>query len=340
MEHLWNGPDQVGGLRRHHQLDLLLLRLHHRRRARRPRAQHDDRGRREPRRHHHRRRAHHGRSGDLTWRPIRSSSSRTSRCRFGRVEVLRGVSFQVERNETLCILGGSGGGKSTLLKVMIGNLRPTQRARHPRRRRHRRMDEKRLNARAPQVRRHVPARRAPQLDDPRRERRAARSSSTRSSATTSSTRWSRSSSTRWGSARRPTSGPPRSREACSSAPRSPARSRATRRSSSTTSLRPGLDPISTTRIDVLINELKNVMKITNVVVTHVMESVRRIADHVVMLDAGARDPRRDLKDLQESQDPAGQGVRFGRSRAESEEDTARHARVLQRPADVGRDRHG
>src|SRR5436190_3782579 len=44
--------------------------------------------------------------------------------RFGRVEVLRGVSFQVERNETLCILGGSGGGKSTLLKVMIGNLRP------------------------------------------------------------------------------------------------------------------------------------------------------------------------------------------------------------------------
>ena len=48
----------------------------------------------------------------------------------------------------------------------------------------------------------------------------------------------------------------------------------------------GLDPISTTRIDVLINELKNVMKITNVVVTHVMESVRRIADHVVMLDRG------------------------------------------------------
>jgi phospholipid/cholesterol/gamma-HCH transport system ATP-binding protein len=45
--------------------------------------------------------------------------------RFGRVEVLRGVSFVVKPRETVCILGGSGGGKSTLLKVMIGNLKPT-----------------------------------------------------------------------------------------------------------------------------------------------------------------------------------------------------------------------
>ena len=36
------------------------------------------------------------------------------------VEVLRGITFDVQKGETICILGGSGGGKSTLLKVMIG----------------------------------------------------------------------------------------------------------------------------------------------------------------------------------------------------------------------------
>ncbi|RMD62675.1 MAG: ATP-binding cassette domain-containing protein, partial [Planctomycetota bacterium] len=46
------------------------------------------------------------------------------RVSFGSNEVLKGVSFQVRRGETLCILGGSGGGKSTLLKVMIGVLTP------------------------------------------------------------------------------------------------------------------------------------------------------------------------------------------------------------------------
>ena len=45
--------------------------------------------------------------------------------RFGKVEVLRGATFTVRPGETLCILGGSGGGKSTLLKVMIGVYRPS-----------------------------------------------------------------------------------------------------------------------------------------------------------------------------------------------------------------------
>ena len=45
--------------------------------------------------------------------------------RFGSTEVLNRISFEVKERETLCILGGSGGGKSTLLKVMIGVLKPT-----------------------------------------------------------------------------------------------------------------------------------------------------------------------------------------------------------------------
>jgi phospholipid/cholesterol/gamma-HCH transport system ATP-binding protein len=45
--------------------------------------------------------------------------------RFGRREVLLGVDLQVHRGETLCVLGTSGGGKSTLLKLGIGAIRPT-----------------------------------------------------------------------------------------------------------------------------------------------------------------------------------------------------------------------
>ncbi|MBN2492637.1 MAG: ABC transporter ATP-binding protein [Planctomycetes bacterium] len=45
--------------------------------------------------------------------------------RFGSREVLRGVSFEVRRGETLCVLGPSGSGKSTVLKIAIGALPPT-----------------------------------------------------------------------------------------------------------------------------------------------------------------------------------------------------------------------
>jgi phospholipid/cholesterol/gamma-HCH transport system ATP-binding protein len=44
----------------------------------------------------------------------------------------------------------------------------------------------------------------------------------------------------------------------------------------------GLDPIATARVDRLINDLKSGMGITSVVVTHEMESVQRIADHVLL----------------------------------------------------------
>ncbi len=43
---------------------------------------------------------------------------------FGSNDVLRGVDLRVERGETFTILGGSGTGKSVVLKHMIGLLRP------------------------------------------------------------------------------------------------------------------------------------------------------------------------------------------------------------------------
>ncbi len=43
---------------------------------------------------------------------------------FGEQRVLKGVDLDVYRGETLILLGGSGGGKSVLMKHMIGLLKP------------------------------------------------------------------------------------------------------------------------------------------------------------------------------------------------------------------------
>ena len=43
---------------------------------------------------------------------------------FGTNPVLRGVNLSIQRGETIAIIGASGGGKSVLLKHLIGSLRP------------------------------------------------------------------------------------------------------------------------------------------------------------------------------------------------------------------------
>src|SRR5256714_14218263 len=44
--------------------------------------------------------------------------------RLGAQEILRGVDLDVARGETLAIIGRSGGGKSVLLKHLVGLMRP------------------------------------------------------------------------------------------------------------------------------------------------------------------------------------------------------------------------
>jgi phospholipid/cholesterol/gamma-HCH transport system ATP-binding protein len=44
---------------------------------------------------------------------------------FGVVEVLRGVSFTASKGETLVVMGGSGTGKTVLLRLIAGLIRPT-----------------------------------------------------------------------------------------------------------------------------------------------------------------------------------------------------------------------
>ncbi len=43
---------------------------------------------------------------------------------FGKNHVLRGINFEIEEGESLVVLGGSGSGKSVLLKCVIGLLTP------------------------------------------------------------------------------------------------------------------------------------------------------------------------------------------------------------------------
>src|ERR1700739_1444029 len=45
--------------------------------------------------------------------------------KFGDRTVLNDISFNVQRGETLVIMGGSGCGKSTLLRHIIGSMKPT-----------------------------------------------------------------------------------------------------------------------------------------------------------------------------------------------------------------------
>ena len=49
---------------------------------------------------------------------------RDLRISFDGLDVLRGLDLDVHRGETLCVLGGSGCGKSVLLKCIAGLLRP------------------------------------------------------------------------------------------------------------------------------------------------------------------------------------------------------------------------
>ena len=43
---------------------------------------------------------------------------------FGRLQVLAGLDLQIRRRETLTIIGGSGSGKTVILKLIVGLLKP------------------------------------------------------------------------------------------------------------------------------------------------------------------------------------------------------------------------
>jgi phospholipid/cholesterol/gamma-HCH transport system ATP-binding protein len=52
-------------------------------------------------------------------------SARDLRVSFGDREVLHGLTFDVRRGETLVVIGGSGSGKSTMLRTLVGLEKPS-----------------------------------------------------------------------------------------------------------------------------------------------------------------------------------------------------------------------
>lgn len=65
----------------------------------------------------------------------------------------------------------------------------------------------------------------------------------------------------------------------------------------------GLDPITAAEIDELIRDLQQERGMTSVVVTHEMQSVKRIADRIAMLDKGNILIEGTLEELEQSDDP-------------------------------------
>ena len=221
---------------------------------------------------------------------------------FGPTKVLTGVNFRVKRGSTCCILGGSGGGKSTLLKVMIGVLKATSgsvqldgqnicalsgSALEKARRKYGVMFQSGALLNSMTVHENValPLAYHTRLDDETID-------------TTVKIKLMQVDLLH-AADRKPAeiSGGMQKRAAVARA----------------LALDPkilfydepsaGLDPIATSRLDGLINQLRDTMGMTSVVVTHVMESVRRIADHVVMLDKGQVILNGTLDDLDASDDP-------------------------------------
>ncbi len=46
--------------------------------------------------------------------------------RFGRLEVLKGINLSINRGEIVAILGPNASGKTTLLKIMVGLIKPSE----------------------------------------------------------------------------------------------------------------------------------------------------------------------------------------------------------------------
>jgi branched-chain amino acid transport system ATP-binding protein len=70
-------------------------------------------------------RAATGTAGDPGTGAAPALSVNDVRAGYGRIEVLHGISLQVDTGSALALLGPNGAGKSTLLKVIAGQLTPT-----------------------------------------------------------------------------------------------------------------------------------------------------------------------------------------------------------------------
>ena len=230
---------------------------------------------------------------------------------FGSAEVLRGVTLEVYRGETLVLLGGSGGGKSVLIKHILGLLQP---------------DSGSVSIDGTDItnlpeRKQAPFRRKigmmfqngalfdsmtvfDNIAFPLRERKCSKSETSRAVlAALERVRLSGQEN------KMPSelSGGMRKRVALARA--------VVDRPACVLYDEPhaGLDPVTADTIDHLIKDLQTDLNITNVVITHEMRSVRRIADRVIFMKDGQIYWQGTNDDFQTSEDPLLQNFRTGRS---------------------------
>lgn len=222
--------------------------------------------------------------------------------RFGPVHVLRGVSFEVKKGDTVCILGGSGGGKSTLLKCMIGVHRPTSGRVVINGHDIAAMNDRELDVVRAQI--GVMFQGGALLNSLTVAENVAlplrfHTDLTEEVIETMVKIKLQQVDLRHAADRRPSalSGGMLKRAAVARAlARDPKVIFYDEPSA-------GLDPIATTRIDHLINKLREPpFGMTNVVITHVLESVERIANQIVMLDQGSVILDGSYEDLMRSED--------------------------------------
>jgi ABC-type multidrug transport system ATPase subunit len=45
---------------------------------------------------------------------------------YGKIRALKGISFEIESGEIVCLIGANGAGKTTTLKTICGLLKPTR----------------------------------------------------------------------------------------------------------------------------------------------------------------------------------------------------------------------
>ena len=221
---------------------------------------------------------------------------------FGGHHVLRGISFQVAEGETLCILGGSGDGKTTLLKTLIGVLKP---------------DSGRVRIYGQDV---YSLSRDELLALRRKIGVTFQSGALLNSMTLAEnlalpleyhTKLDQETIATMVKIKLQQVGLLRAAELRPAEVSGGMKKRAA--VARALAMDPtilfydepsaGLDPIATARVDRLINDLKTSMGITSVVVTHEMESVRRIADHVLLQYRGKVLLDGSLEDLLESTEP-------------------------------------
>ena len=208
---------------------------------------------------------------------------------FGPQHVLRGIDLDIERGTTNIIIGGSGQGKSVLMKHLMGLLKPDCGRDLGRRRRRRAAQRRRDGQAAPQVRHGVPVRGAVRFDERRREHRLpAASSATACRATRS---WSACAICCGASTWRTSTGieqkfPPElsggQRKRVGLARALIDRPEILLYDEPTT----GLDPVATKNVDEMIRRTADEFGVTSVVISHDMASTFRIGDRISMLYEG------------------------------------------------------